>query len=197
MTSPPSQLTLAEATLLAAIPQSPALNPINNPDAAKARQELVLDAMVREGMIGAETAESTKALPVPVVNAIADRFDIIAPHFALYVQQQLEQMFGPDLVLGGGLRVYTTLDLTYQQQAECVARAQVNRLSGAIGPGLPADEQASCAALDFLPPLAASDEGVDRDVGNAAVLMLDPRNRRNQSNGWQPKLLGRKHRRLV
>src|SRR5690606_4259859 len=80
---PASQLTLAEATLLAAIPQSPALNPINNPDAAKARQELVLDAMVREGMIGAETAESTKALPVPVVNAIADRFDIIAPHFAL------------------------------------------------------------------------------------------------------------------
>ncbi|MCA9920351.1 MAG: transglycosylase domain-containing protein, partial [Anaerolineales bacterium] len=48
---PASQLTLAEATLLAAIPQSPALNPINNPDAAKARQELVLDAMVREGMI--------------------------------------------------------------------------------------------------------------------------------------------------
>jgi hypothetical protein len=41
------------------------------------------------------------------------RFDIIAPHFALYVQQQLEQMFGPELVLGGGLRVYTTLDLTY------------------------------------------------------------------------------------
>src|SRR5690606_15757355 len=66
-------------------------------------------------------------------------------------------------------------DLTYQQQAECVARAHVNRLSGAIGPGLPADEQASCAALDFLPPLAASDEGVDREVGNAAVLMLDPR----------------------
>ncbi|MCB9009847.1 MAG: hypothetical protein H6656_21175 [Ardenticatenaceae bacterium] len=51
-----------------------------------------------------------KSLPVPVVNAIADRFDIIAPTLLLYVQQQLEQMFGPDLVLGGGLRVYTTLD---------------------------------------------------------------------------------------
>ena len=172
---PAAELTLAEAAMLAAIPQSPALNPINNPEAAKARQELVLDAMVREGMISAETAESTKNLPVPVVNAITDRFDIIAPHFALYVQQQLEQMFGPDLVLGGGLRVYTTLDLTTQQQAECVARAHVNRLSGAIGPGLPADEQSSCDALAFLPPLRPGDEGVDHDVSNAAVLMLDPR----------------------
>jgi membrane peptidoglycan carboxypeptidase len=161
--------------MLAAIPQSPALNPINNPEAAKARQELVLDAMVREGMISEETAESSKALPVTVVNSIAERFDIIAPHFALYVQQQLEEMFGPELVLGGGLRVYTTLDLTYQQQAECVANAHVNRLSGAIGPGLPADEQSSCDALTFLPNLNPADQGVDHEVSNAAVVMLDPR----------------------
>ncbi|VAW30050.1 Multimodular transpeptidase-transglycosylase [hydrothermal vent metagenome] len=171
---PAAELTLAEAAMLAAIPQSPALNPINNPEAAKARQELVLDGMVREGMISEETAVSTKQLPVTVVNSITDRFDIIAPHFALYVQAQLEEMFGPELVLGGGLRVYTSLDLATQQQAECVARAHVNRLSGTIGPGLPADEQSSCTALDFLPPLAASDEGIDRNVSNAAVIMLDP-----------------------
>jgi membrane peptidoglycan carboxypeptidase len=169
-----AELTLAEAAMLAAIPQSPALNPINNPEAAKARQELVLDGMVREGMISAETAVATKQLPVTVVNSIADRFDIIAPHFALYVQAQLEEMFGAEMVLGGGLRVTTSLDLTTQQQAECVARAHVNRLSGTIGPGLPADEQSSCAALDFLPPLAPSDEGIDRSVSNAAVIMLDP-----------------------
>ncbi|MCP4357226.1 MAG: hypothetical protein GY796_04310 [Chloroflexi bacterium] len=169
------ELNLSEAAMLAAIPQSPALNPINNPEAAKQRQELVLDAMAREGMISEETAATTKQLPITVAPGIEERFDIIAPHFALQVQQELEQMFPPDLVLGGGLRVFTSLDLEMQQQAECVARAQVARLSGAVGNGLPADEAAACDALSFLPPLVATDQGVDHDVSNAAVVMLDPR----------------------
>jgi membrane peptidoglycan carboxypeptidase len=170
-----AELTLAEAAMLAAIPQSPGLNPINNPEAAKQRQELVLDAMVEEGYISLETAVATKQLPLSLSQSIAERFDIIAPHFALAVQDELERRFGPELVLGGGLRVYTTLDLQMQRQAECVAQAQVNRLSGQIGLALPADELASCPALDFLPPLRPADEGIDHRVNNAAVVMLDPR----------------------
>lgn len=171
---PAAELTLAEAAMLAAIPQSPALNPINNPEAAKQRQELVLNAMVREGMITEETAVATKTIPVTVAAGIEERFDIIAPHFALYVQQQLEQMFPPELVLGGGLRVYTSLDMEMQRQAECVTRAQLTRLSGETGPPLPADEAVACDALEFLPPLPAADVGTDFDVNNAAVVMLDP-----------------------
>ncbi|MBX3061180.1 MAG: transglycosylase domain-containing protein, partial [Anaerolineae bacterium] len=169
-----AELTLAEAAMLAAIPQSPAINPINNPEAAKLRQELVLDAMAREGMITVETAVATKTIPVPVARGIEERFDIIAPHFALYVQQQLEQMFPPELILGGGLRVYTSLDLQMQRQAECVTRAQLTRLSGAAGPVLPLDELADCHALAFLPPQLAADQGKDFRVNNAAVVMLDP-----------------------
>lgn len=171
---PAGELSLAESAILAAIPQSPALNPINNPEAAKDRQELVLDAMVANGMITAETAAATKQLPITIAPGIEARFDIIAPHYALYVQQQLEQMFGPELVLGGGLRVYTALDLTWQRQAECVAQAQINRLSGTLGAPLPADELASCNALSFLPPQRPADEGINHNVNNAAVVMLDP-----------------------
>lgn len=169
-----AELTLAEAAMLAAIPQSPAINPINNPEAAKIRQELVLDAMSREGMITVETAVATKTIPVSVARGIEERFDIIAPHFALYVQQQLEQMFPPELILGGGLRVYTSLDLQMQRQAECVTRAQLTRLSGAVGPVLPLDELADCHALAHLPPQLAADQGKDFRVNNAAVVMLDP-----------------------
>ena len=169
-----SELTLAEATLLAAIPQSPALNPIDNPDAAKERQTLVLEAMVSAGTITLEQSAAAQFAPVQVSPGIEERFDIIAPHFALYVRQQLEQMFGPEMVLRGGLRVYTTLDLEMQRQAECVARAQVARLSGAVGELLPADERATCPALEFLPPLNNADVGVDRNVDNAAVVALDP-----------------------
>lgn len=172
---PAAALTLAEAAMLAAIPQSPALNPINNPEAAKQRQELVLDAMVTEGLISEETAVATKAIPLTIAPGIEERFDIIAPHFALEVQKQLQEMFPPELVLGGGLRVYTTLDLEMQRQAECVARAQVARLSGELGSGLPADEAAACEALAYLPPLPAADQGVDHQVNNTAVVMLDPR----------------------
>ncbi|MCA9929530.1 MAG: hypothetical protein KC419_13685, partial [Anaerolineales bacterium] len=154
---------------------SPALNPINNPEAAQARQALVLDAMVEEGYVSAETAVTAQQIPLAISPGIEERFDIIAPHFALYVQKELEQLFGPQLVLGGGLRVYTSLDLTMQRQAECIARAQINRLSGTIGPALPADEQASCQALDFLPPLNAADTGVDHNANDASVVMLDPR----------------------
>lgn len=171
---PASALTLAEATLLAAIPQSPALNPIDNPTAAKERQALVLDAMVNAGTITLEQSAAAQFAPMQVSPGIEERFDIIAPHFALYVRQQLEKMFGPEMVLRGGLRVYTSLDLEIQRQAECVARAQVARLSGQVGELLPADERAACPALEFLPPLNSADVGIDRNVTNAAVIVLDP-----------------------
>ena len=169
------ELTLAEAAMLAAIPQSPALNPIDNAEVAKTRQELVLDAMFREGYINREQLVTAKYTPIGVSPGIEERFDIIAPHFALYVRKQLEQRFGPRQVLRGGLRVYTTLDLEMQRQAECVARAHVARLSGVIGETLAADERARCPALDSLPRLREGDAGVDRNVNNASVVAMDPR----------------------
>ncbi|MGH2536832.1 MAG: penicillin-binding protein [Candidatus Promineifilaceae bacterium] len=172
---PAAQLNLAEAAMLAAIPQSPALNPIDNPAEAKERQELVLEAMLAEGSLEQAAYTAAVAAPLAIAPGIEQRFDIIAPHFAIYVRKQLEQMFGPETVLRGGLKVYTSLDLTYQRQAECVARAHVARLSGDVGPGLPADELATCPALDFLPALPAAAAGQDHDVNNAAVVILDPR----------------------
>lgn len=171
---PAAQLTLAEAAMLAAIPQSPALNPIDNPDPAKERQELVLDAMARESYISADQLVSAKYTPLTVRPTADDRFDIIAPHYALHVRKELEQRFGAEMVLRGGLRVYTALDLELQEQAQCVARAHVARLSGAIGDELAIDERANCPALAFLPPLPAADVGVDHDVNNASVIILDP-----------------------
>ncbi len=172
---PAAQLTLPEAAMLAAIPQSPALNPIDNLPAAKVRQELVLDAMFREGMISREELVTAKYTPLIFAPGLEARFDIIAPHFAVYVRKQLEEQFGPEQVLRGGLRVYTSLDLEMQQQAECLARAHVSRLSGVSGDGLPADERDQCPALAFLQGPSTSDVGVDRHISNAAVVALDPR----------------------
>ncbi|GAB4147875.1 MAG: hypothetical protein Fur0021_07090 [Candidatus Promineifilaceae bacterium] len=168
------QLSLAEAAMLAAIPQSPALNPIDNPTEAKTRQELVLDAMFRDGYLTREELVTAKYTPIQPQSSVADRFEIVAPHFALYVRKELEQWFGPETVLRGGLRVYTSLDLTMQQQAECLMRVQVARLSGQIGGELPVDERAACTALEYLLPLPNADVGVNHQVNNAALVALDP-----------------------
>lgn len=168
-------LTLAEITMLATLPQAPADNPIDHFTASKARQKAVLTAMAEQEMITPETAATTELLPVTVSSPLVNRFDVIAPDYALAVQQALIWRFGPERVLRGGLRVITGLDLSLQQQAECVARAQVNRLSGRLGPALPADELARCPALDYLAPPTGDNAGADHNVGNAAIVMLDPR----------------------
>ena len=126
-----AELTLPEAAMLAAIPQSPTLN--DHPEEAKRRQERVLAAMVREGYITEETAAAARLTPLAVTQGPEERFDIIAPHFALMVRRELIERFGPEQVLRGGLEVVTTLDLSLQQQAECIARGHIGRLSGQVG----------------------------------------------------------------
>jgi penicillin-binding protein 1C len=115
-------LTLAESAMLAHIPQYPALNPIDNPEMAKIRQEVVLDQMYLQGYITAEQAWAAKQEPLVIT---PKPFKITAPHFVMYVRKLLEDRYGRDMVYGGGLRVYTTLDLELYREAERVARENI------------------------------------------------------------------------
>lgn len=124
---PVSALSKAECAMLAPIPQFPYLNPINSPDEAKYRQRITLNRMVEERLITAEEAEGIYAEPIQV-KEIEERFDIIAPHFAVYVREELERKFDPDLIYRGGLKVYTTIDLDLTEKAQEFAVAHVNEL---------------------------------------------------------------------
>jgi membrane peptidoglycan carboxypeptidase len=194
-------LTLAEATLLAPIPQSPGLNPITDFEAAKQRQEVVLDVMAREGFITAAQAEAAKAETITLQPPVK-RFDIRAPHFSVYARRQVVDLLnrltldGEDLVNRGGLKVTTTLDLDLQHQAECVARTQIARLSGA-DPNLivTAEGGQECIAAANLPPLKESDVGVDHHVTNAAIVALDSRTGEvlamvGSADYWNPAISG-------
>lgn len=119
-------LDLAEAATLAAIPQYPSLNPIDNPDEAVKRRNIVLDQMFLQGYISQAEAIQAKNSKMRVT---PKRFDILAPHFVFYVRRMLEDRFGPSVVYKGGLNVYTTLDYNIQQTAEQVARDQVAKLA--------------------------------------------------------------------
>ncbi len=122
------EMTLAEAAMLAPIVQYPAMNPIDNPDEAKKRQGIALERLVAEGFITRTEAEAAFAEPLQIHSSMLKRYDLVAPHFAVYVRKQLEDRYGPELLYQGGLKVYTTVDLDVQRIAEEEARAHVAKL---------------------------------------------------------------------
>lgn len=116
-------LTLAEAALLAGIPNSPGLyDPYYVPgnSALIARQHKVLDSMVEMNYITKEQAKEAKQVAIlDTVKPKAEQYaDIKAPHFVLMVRDQLEKELGKSTVGKGGLTVTTTLDSTLQGKLE-------------------------------------------------------------------------------
>nr|HMN28698.1 transglycosylase domain-containing protein [Caldilineaceae bacterium] len=89
------ELNLAEAAMLAPIPQFPALNPIDAFDEAKKRQGITLQAMVEAGYITQAEADAAFRQELTTLRkSVAERFDILtAPHFALYVLDQVKRQY--------------------------------------------------------------------------------------------------------
>ncbi len=139
---PAVQLTLGEAALLAGLPQAPAyLDPLN-PDPTiqrqvMARRKLVLDLMIEEGYITQAEANAAFAEPLNYVSPDI-RLDN-APHLVVYAQNELENLLTRELnvsqdeikriIVRGGLRIYTSVDLDVQRLAEDMARQQVAALA--------------------------------------------------------------------
>jgi penicillin-binding protein 1C len=123
-----SRLTLAEATLMAGIPQQPAnLDPLRDYTAAKARQRVVLDLMVRHGYLDAASADEVYRTPLEL-NANADQSVVLAPHFVQYVEERLDARLGDGTVRRAGLQITTTLDLPIQQLAQKTVTEKVKQL---------------------------------------------------------------------
>lgn len=126
------ELTLAEAALLAGLPQAPAAyDPLQNPEGAKARQSAVLRLMVEHGAITAEQADAAWRQPLVYYGGGLEstRLDK-APHFVMTVRSEIERLYGPELLYRGGLQVYTSLDPQLQAEAERQVQAGVAELQG-------------------------------------------------------------------
>ena len=126
---PAKNLDIAEAAMLAGIPNAPSefdpLNPVTTAN-AKTRQKLVLSGMLRDRYI--TNPEYAAALKEPLkYQDGAIQKDLKAPWFVDYVLQQLSKQYGDAVVSGGGLRVTTTLDYNLQQIAERAVSSNVNR----------------------------------------------------------------------
>lgn len=120
-------LTLAEAALLAGLPAAPSrYSPFGSrPEAAKVRQDTVFRRMVEDGYITQEEADEAKSQELKFAEVEAPK----APHFALWIKEQLAEKYGERVVEQGGLRVTTTLDLELQEFAQNTVATEVEKLA--------------------------------------------------------------------
>lgn len=137
-----SELTLAEAAMMAGVIQAPEdYSPFINYQLAKQRQATVLDRMKKLGWITAEEEKTAKAQPIQLGQITSFRGSQV-PYVTDAVVQELIERFGRDAVLKGGMRIQTTIDLNLQRTAEAVAR---DGLGSVQSQGVNADQIAMVA----------------------------------------------------
>lgn len=124
---PVKDLNLAESALLAGLPQRPSTySPFGaHPELTAQRQKEVLKQMVANKYISQEDADKAAATPIKFAQITPPK----APHFALWIKEQLADKYGDKVVEQGGLRVYTTLDLEIQDLAQQAVATEVGKLT--------------------------------------------------------------------
>ena len=127
----PKDLTPAEASLIAGLPQAPSdYSPLVSVERAKKRQKLVLGRMKTIGKLS--EAEYQKAIKEVEAQTYENKekkdFVVLkVPYFTTYVIKQLYRQFDEEMLFRGGLNIYTTVDLKLQKKAEDTVRELVNK----------------------------------------------------------------------
>jgi penicillin-binding protein 1A len=128
-----AELTLAEASLLAGLPQAPSrYSPVRHFERAKARQRYVLDRMVAEHYITRDEAAAADEVPI-VLRRAPENVVGLAPHFVEHVRRRLVARYGSDATYQLGLNIHTTIDLRMQAIAEEQLAAGVRALDDRQG----------------------------------------------------------------
>jgi penicillin-binding protein 1C len=167
-------LNLAEATMLAGIPQAPGvLNPYRNFEQVKARQRIVLNLMVKRNLISEAQADQAYRTPVKLQRDISPA-PTLAPHFVQYVIQSIDSRMGEGYLRRAGFNLFTTLDLRLQELAEKTIREQIAKLKEQHDLGnaaLVAMQPGSGEVVAFVGSADFQDESIDGQVNMA----LSPR----------------------
>lgn len=168
-----SELTLPEAAYLAAIPQAPTyLSPYgSHREDLDKRQKLVLDRMRLNGFITVEEYENAKSTTVEFQPQAVT--GIRAPHFVMYVIEQLVKTYGEEVLTEQGFRVITTLDWELQKEAERIVteKAAINtERFNASNAGLVATDPKTG---DLLVMVGSRDYFSDKVEGNFNITLAD------------------------
>jgi membrane peptidoglycan carboxypeptidase len=165
---PVSELNLAEAALLAAVGETPTLNPWNSPAAARENQLQLLETMEEAGLISSR--ERRAAAREELRYGSPDNRELQSrPVYVDMIQEQVSRVIPRDRLLLGGLVIRSTLDADLQGQLECAAAYELARAAGRAA-GLSPD----CAAARLLPAQAPVVLVGEQQLAVQAV-MLDSR----------------------
>lgn len=121
-----SQLTLAEAALLAGIIRQPGeYSPFNNPTAAYDRRNFVLKAMWDHGFINEPQFREARSEKIVMPKRNSEIYK--APFFVDYVQQELRRNYPPTVLQSEGIKIFTTLDMDEQRAADVAVHENLER----------------------------------------------------------------------
>jgi membrane peptidoglycan carboxypeptidase len=160
-----AQLTTAESAILAAVSDSPSLNPYDAPQTAleRGRDTIFLMSVLgflsnqaKDNALGESPRFQTPPAPEPQVAAA----------FTNLLLAQLDSRFPRARIERGGLTIISTLDYEVQKQSSCVTAFYAARLAGLPDPALP------CDGLRFLPTLPP---GINVPDSSASALITDPK----------------------
>jgi penicillin-binding protein 1A len=148
---PATDLTPADAALLAALVRSPSVDaPGVSPERARRRRDLVLRLMLRQGKLSESDFRAALAMPLPESSGHGSVVSVsasgIGEYFQEEVRRQLVAMFGDDRVLRGGLRVQSTYDPAMQAAAETAIRSRIAEIAASRRGSR--DLQGSLVAID-------------------------------------------------
>ena len=156
------QLNLPQLAMLAGIPQLPSAgNPINGPEHALTRRNLVLSRMLAQNSISETEYAAARAAPISA-RLYARELDVPSPYAAEWVRQQAIGAF-PDLY-SGGYEIRTTIDAALQREAIDALRrglASYDRRHGYRGAEAQVSEELREELAQFNP---------QSDLSNADVL---------------------------
>lgn len=122
------KLTLPEMATIAGITPAPSLySPLENPEMAKTRRNLVLTRMAQQGYITTEEAQKAIETPLEIKSSPLQRQIRKAPYFVEYIQKEMGKYVSRDKLAQGGIIINTTLNPQWQKDGERVVEKAVNR----------------------------------------------------------------------
>ncbi|HSM23769.1 MAG TPA: transglycosylase domain-containing protein, partial [Anaerolineaceae bacterium] len=124
-----TDLNLAESALMVATSLTPALNPLDAPQAALENQENLLTTLNEKGFVTDQDYVNAKQTTIELVTEIQP-LDSQANTFSNLVLNDLYDLYGRDRVELGGIRVTTTLDYSLQTALYCTLNSQIDKING-------------------------------------------------------------------
>ena len=160
-----TELTTAESAILAAVSDSPSLNPYDAPQTALERGRETIIRMSALGLLSDQARDNALG-ESPSFQTPPPSQPQVASAFTNLLLSQLDSRFPRERIERGGLTIISTLDYEVQKQSSCVTAFYAARLAG-----LP-DPQIQCDALRFLPALPPEIKVTD---SSASAIMTDPK----------------------